>query len=136
MRSLTQRQKMVLDYIKKNIDTQGYPPTIREIGKHMHIRSTNGVADHLLTLERKGFIKREGHQSRAIRVIGKDSLLGLYRRLRNEVLATILRQGRQYINGDEIVQALREIGLKANHDQDTGDIRIPIESIWRVLFSS
>ena len=45
----------------------GYPPTLREIGAHMGIRSTNGVNDHLRALERKGYLTREDMKSRALR---------------------------------------------------------------------
>jgi repressor LexA len=67
MQKLTQRQKMVLEFIQTTIDTDGYPPTLREIGNFMGIRSTNGVNDHLRALERKGYLKREDMKSRALR---------------------------------------------------------------------
>jgi len=58
---------MVLDYIRESITDRGYPPTLREIGARMGIRSTNGVNDHLRALERKGYLKREDMKSRALR---------------------------------------------------------------------
>jgi repressor LexA len=67
MQGLTRRQQMVLDYINKSILDRGYPPTLREIGSYMGIRSTNGVNDHLRALERKGYLKREDMKSRALR---------------------------------------------------------------------
>src|SRR6476620_5359260 len=67
MQKLTQRQKMVLEFIQTTIDTDGYPPTLREIGNFMGIRSTNGVNDHLRALERKGYLAREDMKSRALR---------------------------------------------------------------------
>jgi repressor LexA len=67
--SLTERQKLVLDYIGSSIEQRGYPPTLREIGQHLGIRSTNGVNDHLKALEKKGFLKREDLKSRALRPI-------------------------------------------------------------------
>jgi repressor LexA len=66
---LTDRQKAVLDYISKSIEKRGYPPTLREIGEHMGIRSTNGVNDHLKALEKKGYLEREDLKSRALRPI-------------------------------------------------------------------
>lgn len=49
------------------------PPTMREIGKVMCIRSTNGVADHLRALERKGYIRRGMDlKSRDIHVLNLD----------------------------------------------------------------
>jgi repressor LexA len=66
---LTERQEKILSFIKKSIQDQGYPPTIREIGEHFGIRSTNGVNDHLKALERKGYLMRGELKSRALSVI-------------------------------------------------------------------
>jgi repressor LexA len=70
MVGLTQRQQMVLDFIRQSITERGYPPTLREIGARMGIRSTNGVNDHLRALERKGYLTREDMKSRALRPTG------------------------------------------------------------------
>jgi repressor LexA len=64
---LTDRQREVLDFITSSIRKRGYPPTLREIGSHFGIRSTNGVNDHLRALEKKGFLHREDLKSRALR---------------------------------------------------------------------
>ncbi len=69
MQGLTKRQEQTLDFIRKSIRDRGYPPTLREIGEHMGIRSTNGVNDHLRALERKGYLRREDMKSRALRVV-------------------------------------------------------------------
>jgi repressor LexA len=66
---LTQRQRDILDFIAASIDRRGYPPTLREIGEHFGIRSTNGVSDHLKALEKKGFLAREDLKSRAMRPV-------------------------------------------------------------------
>ena len=66
---LTQRQQQILDFISSSIDDRGYPPTLREIGVHFGIRSTNGVNDHLKALEKKGYLRREDLKSRAMRPI-------------------------------------------------------------------
>jgi len=62
----TDRQLEVLRYIARQIEEQGYPPTIREIGEALDIRSTNGVNDHLKALERKGYLSRDPVKSRAL----------------------------------------------------------------------
>ena len=72
MQGLTQRQQMVLDFIRQSIVDRGYPPTLREIGARMGIRSTNGVNDHLRALERKGYLTREDMKSRALRPTNID----------------------------------------------------------------
>ena len=70
---LTDRQQEVLDFISESISVRGYPPTLREIGERMGIRSTNGVNDHLKALEKKGYLQRQDLKSRALRVIDNPS---------------------------------------------------------------
>ena len=65
--ALTERQREILDFITSSITERGYPPTLREIGEHFGIRSTNGVNDHLKALEKKGHLRREDLKSRAMR---------------------------------------------------------------------
>ncbi|MDB4980792.1 MAG: transcriptional repressor, LexA family [Myxococcales bacterium] len=67
---LTDRQRAILTFISQSIDERGYPPTLREIGEHFGIRSTNGVNDHLRALEKKGHLQREDLKSRALRPVG------------------------------------------------------------------
>jgi repressor LexA len=69
MQGLTQRQEQTLEFIRRSIESRGYPPTLREIGEHMGIRSTNGVNDHLRALERKGYLTREDMKSRALKLV-------------------------------------------------------------------
>jgi repressor LexA len=66
MIGLTDRQLEVLRFIARQIEDLGYPPTIREIGEGLDIRSTNGVNDHLKALERKGYLTRDPVKSRAL----------------------------------------------------------------------
>jgi repressor LexA len=69
---LTDRQREILGFITQSIDERGYPPTLREIGLHFGIKSTNGVNDHLRALEKKGYLQREDLKSRALRPVGAD----------------------------------------------------------------
>jgi repressor LexA len=66
MEELTDRQKQILSFIVRESEDRGFPPTIREIGEEMDIRSTNGVNDHLKALERKGYLTRGEQQSRSL----------------------------------------------------------------------
>jgi repressor LexA len=66
MEELTERQREILTFIVKETEARGFPPTIREIGEEMDIRSTNGVNDHLKALERKGYLTRGEQQSRSL----------------------------------------------------------------------
>lgn len=70
MDDLTERQQEVLQFILAWNDQHGVPPSYREIGDHLGIRSTNGVSDHVKALVRKGHLERVGgHGSaRSLRV--------------------------------------------------------------------
>jgi len=70
---LTNRQEDILAFIKQFTLESGYPPTLREIGKHFQISSTFGVKRHLDALVKKGFINIESNASRGISFIRKNS---------------------------------------------------------------
>ncbi len=65
-RGLTNQQQLIYTFIRDQIVSRGYGPTVREIGEHMNIKSPNGVICHLQALERKGVISRQANKSRAI----------------------------------------------------------------------
>ena len=58
-KQLTNRQHAVLDTIREWIRERGYPPTIRELGQRLGIKSLRGVTTHLDAIAKKGFLKRE-----------------------------------------------------------------------------
>ena len=70
MEELPPRQKQLLDFVAAYQDQKGVPPTLREIGEAMGIRSTNGVSDHLKALLKKGYLERvgEARTSRGVRL--------------------------------------------------------------------
>lgn len=75
--TLTDRQMQVLTLIVEAIRRDGFPPTLRELGKALDIRSTNGVNDHLRALELKGYIERLSTKSRAIQLTARaEGLFG------------------------------------------------------------
>ena len=57
-KTLTEKQRKILEFIESQILHRGSSPTIREIGKKFGISSTNGVRAHLEALIKKGYIKR------------------------------------------------------------------------------
>ena len=69
MEKLTNKQNLVLDFLKKSIATNGYPPTVREICKALDLSSPATVQVHLNTLENKGYIKRGDSKNRAIELL-------------------------------------------------------------------
>ena len=79
---LTDRQQQILNFIADSINGRGFPPTLREIGEHFGIKSTNGVNDHLKALEKKGFLRREDLKSRAMRPVAMANVVSLAERRR------------------------------------------------------
>jgi repressor LexA len=70
---LTTRQREILDYLKQALNEKSYPPTVREIGLAIGLSSSSTVQNHLNTLERKGYIRRDAAKSRAIELVEKKS---------------------------------------------------------------
>ncbi len=66
---LTQRQRLVLEYIHRSVTERGYPPSMREIGDAVGLTSPSSVKHQLASLERKGFIRRDPNRPRAIEVV-------------------------------------------------------------------
>ena len=64
----TEPQQRILDFIRDYMQREGRPPTNREIGQAVNIRSTGHVDHHLSALERKGRITRVRGKSRGIRL--------------------------------------------------------------------
>lgn len=72
---LSPRQAEVLDLIRRTVDRRGFPPTYREIGDALGISSTNGVADHVKALVRKGFVRKaKGGAARGLQLTEKAGL--------------------------------------------------------------
>ena len=63
---LTGRQLKILEAIKSAVETQGYPPTMRELGAAAGLTSTASVSYQLESLEKKGFIRRDESKGRAL----------------------------------------------------------------------
>ena len=63
-------QQRILDYIRSVIQTRGYPPSVREIGAAVGLKSTSTVHGHLQRLEKKGLIHRDAMKPRAMEVSG------------------------------------------------------------------
>jgi len=68
---LTNRQLKILEFIEERIVQHGHSPTIREIGGHFGISSTNGVRTHLAALIKKGYLKKHGLISRGLELTRK-----------------------------------------------------------------
>lgn len=82
-KTLTEKQRQILQFIEDRILHKGHSPTYREIGQKFGISSTNGVRTHLVALIKKGYIKKENFISRGLELtrsiaaeIGRVPLVG------------------------------------------------------------
>jgi len=69
MTKLSKRQQMIFDYIKDEVRTKGYPPSVREIAQAVGLASSSTVHGHLSRIESKGFIRRDPTKPRAIEIL-------------------------------------------------------------------
>lgn len=69
---ISSKQREILDYIKSEILTRGYPPAVREICEAVKLKSTSSVHSHLETLEKNGYIRRDPTKPRAIEIIDDE----------------------------------------------------------------
>ena len=65
---ISAKQREILEYIKREILSRGYPPAVREICEAVNLKSTSSVHSHLETLEKNGFIRRDPTKPRAIEI--------------------------------------------------------------------
>ena len=68
MDTLTDKQKEIFNVIKDSILNKGYPPSVREIGELVGLKSTSSVHAHLNSLEKKGYIRQDPTKPRTIEI--------------------------------------------------------------------
>ena len=66
---LNKREKAIMKFIEKQVVTNGYPPSVREIGKAVGLKSTATVHGYLAKLEQKGYIKKESQKGRTLKLL-------------------------------------------------------------------
>lgn len=69
---ITDKQREILEYLKKEILNKGYPPAVRDICEAVHLKSTSSVHSHLETLEKNGYIRRDPTKPRAIEILDEN----------------------------------------------------------------
>ena len=72
--ALNKREKAILRFIEKQIKLKGYPPSVREIGKAVDLKSTATVHGYLNQLEEKGYIKKEQQKGRTLKLLKGGAL--------------------------------------------------------------
>ena len=75
---ISKKQEEILEYIKSQIISKGYPPSVRDICEAVGLKSTSSVHAHLETLEKNGYIRRDPSKPRAIEIV--DDSFNLSRR--------------------------------------------------------
>ncbi len=73
---LTDREQKILDYMKNEIRTKGYPPTVREICASLGIKSTSTVHKDIESLVRQGYLKKDPSKPRALMVVDPSDKTG------------------------------------------------------------
>ncbi|MBN1331568.1 transcriptional repressor LexA [Candidatus Dojkabacteria bacterium] len=68
-KTLTKRQKEILDYIDNYAEVKGYAPSLEEVKKHFRLKAVSTVHEHIENLKKKGYLKKEINQARGIEVI-------------------------------------------------------------------
>lgn len=76
MKTISSRQRSILEFIKKEVKEKGYPPSVREIGEAVGLASSSTVHGHLARLEKKGYIRRDPTKPRAIEILDDDFIPG------------------------------------------------------------
>ena len=75
---ITDKQQEILDFMKSEILSKGFPPSVREICAAVNLKSTSSVFSHLEKLEKNGYIRRDPTKSRTIEIL--DDNFNLTRR--------------------------------------------------------
>jgi len=117
-KELRPRQKAMLAFIRKFIEENDYPPTIREIGAAVGISSTSVVNYNLDQLERKGHLIRNREVSRGLRLT--DAQFG--RRVRTVPFYGEIAAGSPIPTPDDPERALEHVAVPADMLPGTGDI--------------
>ena len=111
---LSERQKNILSFIRKYVQDNTRPPTIREIGRAADISSTSVVNYNLTKLKEKGFLEREAEVSRGLRLTQKA--MEIFGEAVNGVSEAVSRVMRIPMMGD--IVAGEPIESFDNYDED------------------
>ncbi len=71
-KSLTRRQREILDYIEEYNSKHGYSPSLEEIKRHFKLKAISTVHEHLENLKAKGYLKKEMNQARGIEIVNPN----------------------------------------------------------------
>ena len=86
---ITKKQEEILEYIKDQIMTRGFPPAVREICEAVNLKSTSSVHAHLETLEKNGYIRRDPTKPRAIEILDDEFALNRREMVQVPIIGTV-----------------------------------------------
>ena len=72
MSQLKEREQKILSYMKEEIRTKGYPPTVREICAALGIKSTSTAHKDIESLVKQGYLVKDPSKPRALMVVDPD----------------------------------------------------------------
>lgn len=92
---INKREKAILKYVEKQILANGYPPSVREIGKAVGLSSTATVHGYLAKLEEKGYLKKEDKKGRTLKLLKGGN---------GEPISNNKNQGKDFYTQRELVE--------------------------------
>ena len=124
---ITSKQKEILEFMKNEILSKGYPPAVREICEAVNLKSTSSVHSHLETLEKNGYIRRDPAKPRAIEIV--DENFNLTRReIVNVPIVGTVTAG-QPILAVENIESYFPIPMDYTPNQETFMLKVKGESM-------
>ena len=124
MTELTDKQRDMLDFMRKFTNENGYPPTVKEMMARFNFASPTAVTTHLIALEKKGFIKKTGNRARGSVPVNRNRTydmvnVPLLSKLSKEAVAGLLSD-----SAEEIVEDT--FSLPKSIAQDEGNFLIKV----------
>lgn len=125
--TLSKKQIEILDYIKEQVRTRNFPPSVRDICRAVNLKSTSSVHSHLNTLERFGYIKRDPTLPRCIEIIDPE-FTGFRRELVNVPLVGTVAAGIPILAAQNITEYI-PLPAERVPDKETFMLRIKGDSM-------
>jgi repressor LexA len=128
MHGLTERQRQVQRIIYELYQETGRPPTVREIGQRLGLRSSCTVQRHLDALERKGYIKRTRTKARSIEIVRSEDPRMVRRPSVSVPLVGTVAAGKPLL-AEENIEELHALPTSLIGDEETFMLRVKGDSM-------
>ncbi len=127
---ITKKQQEILEYIKSQILSKGYPPSVRDICIAVDLKSTSSVHSHLETLEQNGYIRRDPAKPRCIEIVD-DSFRPTSREMVNVPMVGTVAAGQPILATESIVDYF-PIPVEYMPNEETFFLKVKGESMINV----